>query len=100
MEGSIRELEQKWSVTSPSSEIYAVNQSGGNPTSISEDTARLLRFALDMAQDTGGALDPTIYPVLTAWGFTTDSYQSLPGKNWTPCSPMWTIKAFSLQATR
>lgn len=24
---------------------------------------------------TGGALDPTIYPVLTAWGFTTDSKQ-------------------------
>lgn len=74
-EKSVRELEQKWSVTSPGSEIYAVNQSGGTPTSISEDTARLLRFALDMAQDTGGALDPTIYPVLTAWGFTTDSYQ-------------------------
>lgn len=75
VEGSIRELEQKWSVTSLGGEIYAVNQSGGNPTSISEDTTRLLRFALDMAQDTGGALDPTIYPVLTAWGFTTDSYQ-------------------------
>ena len=28
-----------------------------------------------MAQRTGGALDPTIYPVLTAWGFTTDSKQ-------------------------
>lgn len=74
-EGSVRELEQKWSVTNPGSEIYAVNQSGGTTTSVSEDTARLLRFALDMAQDTGGALDPTIYPILTAWGFTTDSYQ-------------------------
>ncbi|MCI8913696.1 FAD:protein FMN transferase [Pseudoflavonifractor sp. 60] len=74
-EESIRELERKWSVTSPGSEIYTVNQSGGNPTSISEDTAEILRFVLDMAQDTDGALDPTIYPVLTAWGFTTDSYQ-------------------------
>lgn len=74
-EESIRELEQKWSVTNTGSEIYAINQSDGNPTSISEGTAQLLHFALDMAQDTGGALDPTIYPVLTAWGFTTDSYQ-------------------------
>ena len=30
-----------------------------------------------MAKETGGALDPTIYPVLTAWGFTT-------GKNRVP----------------
>ncbi len=28
-----------------------------------------------MAQKTDGALDPTIYPVLTAWGFTTDHRQ-------------------------
>lgn len=74
-EESIRELERKWSVTSPGSEIYAVNQSSGNPRSVSVDTAEILRFVLDMAQDTDGALDPTIYPVLTAWGFTTDSYQ-------------------------
>lgn len=25
-----------------------------------------------MAKETGGALEPTIYPVLTAWGFTTE----------------------------
>lgn len=35
-EESIRELEQKWSVTNTGSEIYAINQSDGNPTSISE----------------------------------------------------------------
>lgn len=28
-----------------------------------------------MAERTDGALDPTIYPVLTDWGFTTDSKQ-------------------------
>lgn len=38
----------------------------------SEATAELLSFALQMAEETGGALEPTIYPVLTAWGFTTE----------------------------
>ena len=41
----------------------------------SEQTAEILSFALRMARETEGALDPTIYPVLTAWGFTTDSKQ-------------------------
>ena len=31
-----------------------------------------LSFALEVAQKTNGALEPTIYPVLAAWGFTTE----------------------------
>lgn len=74
-EARIRELESLWSVTDEGSEIYAANHSGGAAVSVSADTEELLRFALDMAGETSGALEPTIYPVLTAWGFTTDSYQ-------------------------
>lgn len=40
-----------------------------------EETAALLSFALDMAEETGGALEPTLYPVLTAWGFTVDAHR-------------------------
>lgn len=71
----IQELEKLWSVTDEGSEIYTANHSGGAAVDISADTEELLRFALNMAQETGGALEPTIYPVLTAWGFTTDKYQ-------------------------
>ena len=71
----IRELECLWSVTEEHSEIYAANHSGGNPVAVSGDTADLVRYALDMAERTEGALEPTLYPVLTAWGFTTDSFQ-------------------------
>lgn len=71
----VRELERLWSVTDEHSEIYAANHSGGKPVAVSEDTAALVRYALDMAERTGGALEPTLYPVLTAWGFTTDSFQ-------------------------
>lgn len=71
----IRELESLWSVTDEHSEIYAANHSGGNPVTVSNDTADLVRYALDMAKRTNGSLEPTLYPVLTAWGFTTDRFQ-------------------------
>lgn len=71
----VDELEGLWSVTDETSEIYAVNHSGGQPVSVSDDTAAVVSFALEMAEETGGALEPTIYPVLTAWGFTTDEHR-------------------------
>lgn len=71
-EERIGEVEALWSVTDTNSDIYAVNHSGGQPVSVHEETANLLSFALEMAKQTGGALEPTLYPVLTAWGFTTD----------------------------
>ena len=67
----LKRLEGLWSVTDPDSEIYRINHSGEN-TKVSEETARLLAFALQMAERTNGAFDPTLYPILRAWGFTTD----------------------------
>ena len=71
----IEELEGLWSVTDETSDIYAVNHSGGQPVSVSDDTAAVVSFALEMAEETAGVLEPTIYPVLTAWGFTTDEHR-------------------------
>lgn len=71
----VREVESLWSVTEEESEIYRANHSGGESVEISSETANLVSFALEMAEKTGGALEPTIYPVLTAWGFTTDTKQ-------------------------
>ena len=71
----IESLEELWSVTDENSEIYAINHSNGTPVAVSEETAELISFALDMADKTGGALEPTIYPVLAAWGFTTDEHR-------------------------
>lgn len=69
------DLEGLLSVTEEASELYGINHSGGQPAAVGETTAELLDFALEIAEETGGALDPTIYPVLTAWGFTTDRRQ-------------------------
>lgn len=67
----IAELEKKLSVTDEQSEIYAVNHNGS--AEVSPETAELISFALETAKRTDGALEPTIYPVLSAWGFTTDN---------------------------
>lgn len=72
------ELEKLWSVTDENSEIYAVNHANGQPVTVSKDTADILAFTLDMAGRTNGALEATIYPVLTAWGFTTGKNQIPP----------------------
>lgn len=74
-ESRLEKLENLWSVTDEKSEIYAVNHANGQPVIISESTADLLRFALKMSDETDGSLDITTYPLLKAWGFTTNSYQ-------------------------
>lgn len=72
--GQIRELEDLWSVTEEQSEIYRLNHHQGNRMTVSSETADLISFALDMARQTDGALEPTIYPVLCEWGFTTKEH--------------------------
>lgn len=74
-EEKVAELERLWSVTDENSEIYAINHSGGNSVSVSSETAELLDFSLDISAMTDGALDCTMYPVLTEWGFTTGDYK-------------------------
>lgn len=66
----ITELDRLWSVTNSDSELSRLNS--GEQVAVNPETAELLRFSLDIAEKTDGALDPTIYPVLTAWGFTLD----------------------------
>ena len=64
------ELEKLWSVTDKDSEIYAINHSDGAPVTVGAATAELISYALETARETH-TFEPTIYPVLTAWGFTT-----------------------------
>lgn len=72
-ETMIRDLEKKLSVTDEESEIYALNRDG--KAEVSSDVADIMSRALSVCDETGGALDISIYPVLKAWGFTTGSYR-------------------------
>ena len=73
VQGRIIELEKLWSVTDEDSEIYAVDH--GRSNEVSAVTRDIVKFALDISERSSGALDPTIYPVLSAWGFTGDGYR-------------------------
>lgn len=75
-EARVEALEGLLSVTDEGSEIYALNHGGQAP--LSPEAAALLEAALDLCRRTGGALDISVYPVLRAWGFTTQEY-SVPG---------------------
>ena len=69
----ILELEKMLSVTDPDSALSVLNATGEG--TLPEDAATLLSQTLALSERTGGALDPTIYPLVKLWGFTTDTYQ-------------------------
>lgn len=70
----IYELENELSVTVEGSDLWRINDSGGDPVEVCDDTAKLINAAKEYSKDTDGALDITIYPVLKEWGFTTGEY--------------------------
>lgn len=51
-----------------------MNHSQGMKTTIQEETVEVLRFSLQMAERTDGTFDPTVLPVITAWGFISRDY--------------------------
>lgn len=60
--------EDLWSVFRVSSEVSRLNAATASPGLIvSEDTDRLLRDALALAEATGGAFNPMIGPLVAAW---------------------------------
>lgn len=72
-ESEIERLDALLSTGDENSEIYALNQSGTGV--ISEDTETLLDESEKLYKDTEGMFDITIYPVMEAWGFTTQNYR-------------------------
>ena len=68
-------LEQMLSVTNSGSEVYAINHANGKPISVSPETAAILETARQVRMESNGALCISLYPLLKAWGFTTDSLQ-------------------------
>lgn len=69
-ENRIKAIEKKFSVTDPDSAIARLNRNGA--AELDGETGQVLSFSLAMAEETKGALDPAIYPLVCAWGWTTD----------------------------
>lgn len=58
----------------PSSTIYAINHAEGANTAVSGQIASMLGTAQLVYQRSGGALDPSIYPLIKLWGFIDGKY--------------------------
>lgn len=70
----ILKLENLFSTTLPDSDIYKINNSDEDNHQLDSNTSEVLSLALSMAHKTEGALNPCLYPVTRAWGFTTGEY--------------------------
>lgn len=65
----VQSLEGELSATDGTSAVHALN--ADRAAELSEDGGYLLRRALALCAETGGALDISIYPIVRAWGFTS-----------------------------
>lgn len=74
-EALIVRLEDLWSITKEESEIYQANHNQGTLIPISPETEELISYTLELADETSGALNPALYPIVQAWGFTSRGYR-------------------------
>ena len=68
----IQRLDSLLSIGSDSSDISRLNRE--KTAVLSPDAASLLGSALDLARDTQGIFDPTVYPLVKLWGFYDKNY--------------------------
>lgn len=69
----IQQLERELSATDPASDLAQLNAAGEG--ALPEDAAQLLADTLALSHRTGGALDPTVYPLVCLWGFPAQAYR-------------------------
>jgi thiamine biosynthesis lipoprotein len=62
-----KKYENLLSKTLQGSDVYKINHANGQPVTVDDDTAELLRIALEIAQKSDGAFDPTILTLVELW---------------------------------
>ena len=72
--GKVQEIEKALSAVDDASEIGSINASSGQPVEVSQETWNIVRDAQALSEETDGAFDITVYPLVLAWGFTTEDY--------------------------
>ena len=86
-------------VTEPASQVYALNHRSTPTLSLSPELSALLEQALLLAKQTEGAFDPTVYPLVQAWGFTTDTYRVPTQQTLQSLLPLADYTALSLEGS-
>jgi thiamine biosynthesis lipoprotein len=59
---------------SDGSAVYAMNNAGGETVSVPEEIGEMLTAARTVYDQSGGALDLTVYPLVKLWGFISGQY--------------------------
>lgn len=70
VEDRLKEINSRMSTYDPRSDLSQFNASKSTDWfEVSSETAKVTSAALDIAERTGGAFDPTVGPVVNLWGF-------------------------------
>lgn len=74
IEAELEEVNRQMSTWDPKSEISRFNHSTSTePVTVSEPFAEVVQRALELSKESNGAFDPTLEPLLTLWGFSSES---------------------------
>ena len=73
-EGVIRSMHNMLDPKLPTSYTYAINHAQGENIVVSAQVAKMLSTANTVYQQSGGALDLTLYPLVKLWGFEDGKY--------------------------
>jgi len=75
----LERLEKLFSPTILGSDIWRINQAAAEvAVSVSNDTMEALKVCKSVYEASGGAFDPTVYPLVKLWKFSGDTYTGLP----------------------
>lgn len=66
----LQALDALWSATSEGSDVARLNSGAGEAVALAPETMRLLRLSEAVREETKGALDVTLLPLLKLWGFS------------------------------
>ncbi len=84
LEGAREAIEdvERWADSrNPEAEVFQLNQrSGEGPVAVSDALVRTLKISLEVAAESYGAFDPTVFPLLRAYGFGGEN-QRAPDEN-------------------
>jgi FAD:protein FMN transferase len=70
VDARLAEINRLMSTYDPESELSRFNKYNGTDWfPVSQETATVVQFALQVASETDGALDPTVGPLVNLWGF-------------------------------
>jgi thiamine biosynthesis lipoprotein len=79
VESRLAEINSLMSTYDPESELSRFNQSrSAGWFEVSDETAQVVEFALEVSKATHGAFDPTVGPAVNLWGFGPESRRRKP----------------------